>query len=178
MVKTQTWLKSVSRDILDESDYTLSARTQLIYPSGTRITLDGHPHRWVVAEKVLQLVDLHLHSLAVAFPESIEVVRRSSGGYPIVYFLRRDVEDELTRRLTKDICLGNCGILPDAGLTRTDRHCIKEFISSIKVKESTVAHVRGLCPDKLQVRQTVYLLRGLLVNRILLSCLRKKWNVE
>ncbi|KLU86308.1 hypothetical protein MAPG_05323 [Magnaporthiopsis poae ATCC 64411] len=178
MVKMQAWLKSVSRDILDESDYTLSARTQLIYPSGTRITLDGHPHRWVVAEKVLQLVDLHLHSVAVAFPESIEVVRRSSGGYPIIYFLRRDVEDELTRRLTKDICLGNGGILPDAGLTRTDRHCIKEFISNNKVKESTLAHVRGLCPEKLHVRQTVYLLRGLLVNRILLSCLRKKWNVE
>ncbi|KAL8391947.1 hypothetical protein RB595_002236 [Gaeumannomyces hyphopodioides] len=178
MVKTQSWLKSVCRDILDESDYTLSARTQLIYPSGTRITLDGHPHRWVVAEKVLQLVDLHLHSLAIAFPESIEVVRRSGGGYPIVYFLRTDVETELTRRLIRDICIGNGAILPDVGLTKIDRRCIKEFISSIKVRESTLAHIRGLCPDKLHIRQTVYLLRGLLVNRILLSCLRKKWNVE
>ncbi|KAL8419176.1 hypothetical protein RB594_002398 [Gaeumannomyces avenae] len=178
MVKTQSWLKSVCRDILDESDYTLSARTQLIYPSGTRITLDGHPHRWVVAEKVLQLVDLHLHSLAVVFPESIEVVRRPGGGYPIVYFLRTDVEIELTRRLTKDICIGNGGILPDAGLTKIDRRCIKEFISGIKIRESTLTHIRGLCPDKLHIRQTVYLLRGLLVNRILVSCLRKKWNVE
>jgi len=51
MIKIQNWLVKESRDILDESDYTLAMRTQLIYPSGSQKTIDGHPYRWEVAEK-------------------------------------------------------------------------------------------------------------------------------
>ncbi|KAI1012047.1 hypothetical protein LB505_005620 [Fusarium chuoi] len=63
MIKVQEWLTRVSRDILDESDYTLAVRTQLIYPSGAQTTVDGHPHRWLVVEAVLRLVDNHLYGL-------------------------------------------------------------------------------------------------------------------
>jgi hypothetical protein len=132
MLKTQSWLKCVCRDVLDESDLTLSIKCQLVYPSGTQIALDGGHHRWVTCEKVLQLVDLHLHSLAAAFPHSIEVIRRPGGGYPLIFFLRRDVEDELTRRLASDICRGIGGVLPTAGLGRTDRICIKVSSSSFE----------------------------------------------
>lgn len=34
MIKFQTWLTDICRDVLDESDFTLAVKTQLIYPSG------------------------------------------------------------------------------------------------------------------------------------------------
>lgn len=51
MIEIQNWMSRESRDILDESDYTLAMRTQLIYPSGSQKTVDGHPYRWEVVEK-------------------------------------------------------------------------------------------------------------------------------
>lgn len=178
MVNVQDWLKSVSRDILDESDYTLAVRTQLIYPSGALMTVNGHPHRWQVVEAILQLVDMHLYHLERTYPQSIEVVRRASGGFPLMFFLRPDVEDELLRRLTNDICKGNGGVLPMSGLDKADNSAIKDFISSATVCQDTVDHIRALAKDKIRIGHIVYLLRGLLVNRILMMTLKKRWNVQ
>ncbi|KAF4999120.1 hypothetical protein FGRMN_2683 [Fusarium graminum] len=180
MIKVQEWLTRVSRDILDESDYTLAVRTQLIYPSGSQTTVDGHPHRWLVAEAVLRLVDSHLHDLSHVFPHSISVIRRKGGGFPFVFFLRQDVEDELVRRLTTDICHGAGGILPmtEQAMVTKDRVAVKDFISSARPRSSSIDHIRTLSPDKSSLRQTIYLLRGLLVNRILMMTLKKRWNVE
>ncbi|KAM0348261.1 hypothetical protein ACHAPU_004229 [Fusarium lateritium] len=180
MIRVQEWLTRVSRDILDESDYTLAVRTQLIYPSGSQTTVDGHPHRWLVAEAVLRLVDSHLHDLSHVFPHSISVIRRKGGGFPFVFFLRQDVEDELVSRLTADICQGAGGILPmtEQAMTTKDRVAVKDFISSARPRSSSIDHIRTLSPDKPSLRQTIYLLRGLLVNRILMMTLKKRWNVE
>ncbi|CAJ0547291.1 Ff.00g019180.m01.CDS01 [Fusarium sp. VM40] len=180
MIKVQEWLTRVSRDILDESDYTLAVRTQLIYPSGSQTTVDGHPHRWLVAEAVLRLVDSHLYDLSHVFPHSISVIRRKGGGFPFVFFLRQDVEDELVSRLTADICHGAGGILPmtEQAMATKDRVAVKDFISSARPRSSSISHIRTFSPDKPSLRQTIYLLRGLLVNRILMMTLKKRWNVE
>ena len=180
MIRMQSWLRTVCRDILDESDYTLAVRTQLIYPSGSQMTVDGHPHRWQVIEALLCLVDIHLYSLANDFPHSIKVLRRPGGGFPLISILRQDVENELIRRLTTDILRGTSDILQVSGhvIAQKERVAIKEFIYSTTVKPSTLEIIRGLCPDRPQVRQTVYLLRGLLVNRILIMTLKKRWNVQ
>ncbi|KAF7562130.1 hypothetical protein G7046_g2016 [Stylonectria norvegica] len=180
MIKVQTWLTRVSRDILDESDYTLAVRTQLIYPSGSQMVVDGHPHRWHVAQAVLRLVDNHMFDLPLAFPHSVSVIRRAGGGFPLIYFLRQDVEDELIRRITIDICRGLGGMLPmnTNTLPLADRVAIKDFISAARPRLSSTQKIRKLCPDRPSIRQTVYLLRGLLVNRILMMTLKKRWNVE
>ena len=180
MINLHSWLTRVSRDILDESDYTLAVRTQLIYPSGSQMTLEGHPHRWEVVEALLRLVDSHMYSLSASFPHSLGVIRRLGGGFPFMFFLRYDVENELIRRLTRDICQGIGGILPMTtnALSTVDRVAIKDFISSTKPSPKSIEGVRKLCPDRPSVRQTVYLLRGLLVNRILMMTLKKRWNVE
>ena len=79
MIKVQNWLTRWSRDVIDECDNILALRTQLIYPSGSQNTVDGHPHRWQVAEVVLGLVDDHLYNLHKEYPHSIEVIRRERG---------------------------------------------------------------------------------------------------
>ncbi|RYO94253.1 hypothetical protein DL763_004139 [Monosporascus cannonballus] len=178
MVRVQKWLQSHARDILDESDHTLAVKTQLIYPSGSQMTVDGHPHRWLIAEHILHMVDMHLHDLAFNFPHSIEVVRRPEGGFPFVFFLRPDVEEELVSRLKRDICQGVRGIIPMESLDIADRLAIKEFLSGGKIRPTSIDRVRNLCPEKPHLRQIVYLLRGLLVHRILIMTLKKRYGVQ
>ncbi|KAH7018186.1 uncharacterized protein B0I36DRAFT_394922 [Microdochium trichocladiopsis] len=177
MARFQKWLQSHARDILDESDHTLAVRTQLIYPSGPQTAVDGHPHRWLVAEQVLALVELQLDDLQKTFPRSIEVVRREAGGFPHVFFLRSDVEEELIRRLTWDICRGHRGILPIDSLDAADRSAIKEFLTSFNVEQSTLDRISGLCPDQAHIRSSIMILRGLLLHRILLMTLKKRYGV-
>ncbi|KAK7909043.1 hypothetical protein PG985_014921 [Apiospora marii] len=179
MIRTQQWLNSTARDIMDESDYILAVRTQLIYPSGSLYSVDGHPTRWMVIESILNLVDMHLYDLAKSHRESVQVVRRPQGGFPLrIYLLRPDVGEELVRRLLNDILQGRMGILPMESLDLQDRVAIREFLSGGKMRPTSIDRIAKLCPDQVHVRQTVYLLRGLLCQRILISTLRKRWNVE
>ncbi|GKT60908.1 hypothetical protein ColTof3_08247 [Colletotrichum tofieldiae] len=178
MINVQSWLRTRCRDILDESDYTLAVRTQLIYPSGSQMTVDGHPHRWHIAQDLLRLVDRHCYSLAHAFPNSIEVVRRSNAGFPLLFFLRSDVEEDLIRRLTADVLRGVGGILPMQNLDAAERLAVRDFLVSERPRDGTMQRIRQLCPDRPSVRQAIYLLRGVLVNRILMMTLKKRWNVQ
>ena len=178
MVKVQDWMGRVCRDILDESDFTLAVRTQLIYPSGSQKTVDGHPHRWETAEALLRLVESHLWNLHRDFPESIEIVERPQGGFPVVFLLRRDVEEALKARLVNDICSGRTAIVPSRDCTRSDCSAIKQYISDDKVHPRVAERIRQLFPDKPAAKRNIYLLRGLLVHRILLLTLKKRWNVQ
>jgi hypothetical protein len=178
MVNVQAWINRVSRDIIDESDFTLAVRTQLIYPSGSQTSVDGHPHRWETAEALLRLVDGHLFNLQEAFPHSIEVLRRPQGGFPTVFFLRKDVENELLSLLVHDICSGRTSILQTNDCTKSDRSAIRQFISQPKVEKGIAERISLLFNDKPAAKQNVYLLRGLLVHRILLLCLKKRWQVQ
>lgn len=179
MVRTQSWLNEVSRDILDESDHILAVRTQLIYPSGSLCAVDGHPTRWRVAETVLAMVDRHLYSLAESFHDSVQVVRRKDGGFPLlICLLRGDVEDELLRRLRNEICQRNSSLIPMKSLEAADRVAVIEFLSAGSVRQSTLERINKLCPDQIHVRHTVFLLRGLLCHRILIMTLKKRWNVQ
>ncbi|KAI1469407.1 uncharacterized protein F4812DRAFT_328213 [Daldinia caldariorum] len=178
MIRVQRWLQSCARDVLDESDHTLAVKTQLIYPSGSQMSVDGHPYRWLVIEQILALTDMHLYDLAISFPHSIEVVRRSHVGFPFVFFLRPDVEEEMIKRLKFDVCRGTRGILPIDTLNAADRLAIKEFLSGGKVRPSSLERISHLCPDRPHIRQTVYLLRGLFVHRILIMALKKRYGVQ
>ncbi|RYP57321.1 hypothetical protein DL771_011492 [Monosporascus sp. 5C6A] len=51
MIGFQHWLDDHCRDVLDECDFTLSVKTQLNYPSGAEMTVDGHPFRWQLASR-------------------------------------------------------------------------------------------------------------------------------
>ena len=178
MIKIHRWFGTVCRDVLDESDYTLAVRTQLIYPSGTQMTVDGHPHRWKIVQALLRLVDLNLHDLAREYPHSIEVYRGHQRGFPFLYFLRRDVEDELINRLIADVLKRGSALLPMDDLATTERHAVEEFLRCTNVKKASVKVVRGLFRDKPSVRHAIYLLRGLLIGRILIMTLKKRWNVQ
>ncbi len=178
MVKFQSWLTNTCRDVLDESDFTLAVKTQLIYPSGPQTSVDGHPRRWEVAQILLSLVEDHLPDLQRDFPRSIEVVKRSRG-FPMVHFLKADVEDALHLRIINDICDGRISFLrlTDSTLPACKRE-IKRVLSGENLGSNLIERVSDFFEDKLSARKNILLIRGLILNRILLLCLKKRWNVQ
>ncbi|KAL1610088.1 hypothetical protein SLS60_001753 [Paraconiothyrium brasiliense] len=178
MIRMQQWLDRNARDVLDECDVSLAIRTQLIYPSGFQMAVDGHPLRWQTTQAVLRLVLLFVPALAHRFPRSIEVVNRPSGGFPLIYLLRRDVEDYLVSLLVEAICKGQIAALPCAEIPASAQEDIRIFISSPTVPVYVVTKVKSLFQEKQHLMKMLYLLRGLFVHRILLSTLKKRWNVQ
>ncbi|KKK21024.1 hypothetical protein AOCH_006713 [Aspergillus ochraceoroseus] len=158
MIEMQEWMNKVCRDILDECDFTLAVKTQLIYPGG--------------------LVSQHLKDLACDYPQSMDVMERNSTGFPIAYILRKDVEEALIRKIVGDICSGRTSILPLRDCTERAKQAIKIFISQERVEVPIAKRIAKLFPDIPNARKNVYLLRGLLVHGILILCLKKRWNVQ
>lgn len=178
MIKAQDWLDNYARDVLDECDVSLAIRTQLIYPSGSQIAFDGHPLRWSVIQNLLRLVRSYLPNLQHNLPHSMEVVGRPLGGYPLIYFLRPDVEERLIKQLVRELCKGQTSILPCAEISPHGQKDIEIFIASPRVAADVVERVVEMFKEKLHLMGVVYLLRGLIVHRIFLSTLKKRWNVQ
>jgi len=176
MLKTQEHFDRRARDVLDECDVSLAIRTQLIYPSGSQHTVDGHPFRWLTVQAVLDLVYTYLDDLVLKFPTSIEVVRRL--GFPLVYFLRKDAEDYLVDQITKKICTGHTVILPVGDFSEAAQKDIQAFISVPSVDAEITARVSVMFKEKRHLADVVLHLRGLFVHRILISTLKKLWNVQ
>ncbi|KAH7009622.1 hypothetical protein EDB80DRAFT_838411 [Ilyonectria destructans] len=162
MIEIQQWLEKSCRDVLDESDFTLSAKTQLIYPSGTPMTIDGHPQRWQVVEELLLLVEDHVPYLQSRFRGGIDTLRRHQG-YPIIHFLRAEVEDSLNALLVNDVCEGrlpqlqfkntaNVNALRDVGL----------IVSGMDVDLPTWERAAESLTDDVFGLKNLYLLRGLI----------------
>ncbi|KAF9770212.1 hypothetical protein IL306_012268 [Fusarium sp. DS 682] len=178
MVDIQRWLEASCRDILDESDFTLSTKTQLIYPSGIPITVDGHPQRWLVIEELLSLIEGHTAYLKSRFSGGIEIMRRHQG-YPIIHFLRAEVEDSLTSLLINDVCIGRLSQLQfksadDLNVQRD----VSLIVSGMDIDISTWQRAAEALTDDVFGLKILYLLRGLISQRLLLTCLKKRWNVQ
>ncbi|KAH8635797.1 hypothetical protein IG631_11198, partial [Alternaria alternata] len=171
------YLSSIARDILDESDVSLAVKTQLIYPSGKQTTVDGHPHRWKVAQSMLSLVKDHLPKLEQDFPRNIEVLKGQ--GHPMIYILHANVEEDLHRHIVDDICTGKTSFLRFTGCASDG--CspdIRRVLLGKTLDMTLLERVARQFIDETIARKNPLLIRGLLHHRILLLCLRKRWNVQ
>ena len=178
MIRVQGWMQQHCRQILDESDFTLAVRTQLIYPSGSRITVDGHPHRWEVTEVLLSTLQGLLRDLQSKYPRSIEVIYRQQGGFPVIYLPRSDVEDALIEQIVSEIVDGRTSILDTQNYTRHEIFAIRDFISLPTITQESANKLSLLFSERPIDLKIAYLLRGLLAHRILLTTLKKRWNVQ
>ncbi|KAM0344968.1 hypothetical protein ACHAPU_007102 [Fusarium lateritium] len=178
MIDIQRWLERSCRDVLDESDFTLSTKTQLIYPSGTPTTVDGHPQRWQVIEELLSLVEGHVTDLQSRFGGGIEIMRRHEG-YPILHFLRVEVEKSLNSLLIDDVCAGR---LPQVQFKIpadvNARRDVGSIVSGVNIDPPTWHRAADALTDDVFGLKNLYLLRGLISQNLLLTCLKKRWNVQ
>ncbi|EDU49764.1 conserved hypothetical protein [Pyrenophora tritici-repentis Pt-1C-BFP] len=127
------------------------------------------------ARDVLDECDVTLGILN-RFPHSIEVVRRT--GVSLFYFLRDDVEVYLLDQMVQKICRGQTSILPLRHLSRRAQQDIRSFITEPLVDAAITSRVMAMFGEKQHLVHVVLHLRGLLVYGILLSTLKKRWNVQ
>jgi hypothetical protein len=178
MLEFQEYLSSVCRDVLDESDVSLAVKTQLIYLSGKQTTVDGYPHRWQVAQSLLSIVKDHLPELERKFPRNIEVLKRGQG-YPMIYILQADVEEDLHQRIVDEVCTGRTSFLrlADGPSDSCDAN-LRRVLLEKHLDNKLLRLVAKMFTDENIAFKMLLLVRGLLRNRILLLCLRKRWNVQ
>ncbi|OAG39983.1 hypothetical protein AYO21_05856 [Fonsecaea monophora] len=178
MIKVQKWLTRKSRDVFDESDFTMAVKTQLIYPSGPQITVDGGNYRWEAIEAILKLAESHLYVLERSHESSIQLVRRETGGFPFTYFLRNDVQNALIQRIAKDICSGRTPLLNAENFSSSEIEAIRSFITEARPHQAVNACISDIYKSSQTDGSIIYLLRGLLVHRILILTLSRRWNVQ
>ena len=178
MMKLQEWFMRNCRDILDECDHMLAVKTQLIYPSGAQTMVDGHPGRWKLVQELLKLVKLHVGPLRRQFRSSIEVKERSRGTFPTIYLLTPEVRDALMQRLTDSVVKGDGGLLPIEGCSLDELASVGSFLREAQFPKAIALKIAGVLRGKPEPRQRLLLLRGLLIHKILLLGLNKRWNVQ
>ena len=178
MMRLQEWFMRRCRDILDECDHMLAVKTQLIYPSGAQTMVDGHPGRWKLVQELLRLVKVHVGPLRRQFPSSIEVKEGSRGTFPTIYLLTPQVRDALMQRLTDSVVKGDGGILPIEGCSLDELASVSSFLREAQFPKATALKIAGVFRGNTDARQRLLLLRGLLIHKILLLGLNKRWNVQ
>ncbi|KAI1092009.1 hypothetical protein F5B19DRAFT_455893 [Rostrohypoxylon terebratum] len=178
MTQFQEWLNHHARDVLDECDFTLSVKTQLNYPGGSEMVIDGQPYRWEIAQELLALAADHVAMLRKDFPRSIDVQYRS-GSYPVVHFLKSGMEDRLRDRILRDICSGKTNILhPTSGSFSRWQTSVTRVLSSQRPTEAMLIEASNAFSDPQTASKTLLIIRGLVVNKILFFCLSRRWNVQ
>ncbi|RDA90702.1 hypothetical protein CP533_4956 [Ophiocordyceps camponoti-saundersi (nom. inval.)] len=176
----QTWLNNNCRDILDESDFSLAVKTQLIYPSGQLMQVDASPARWKIAQGLLWLVKDNIGELRRRFRQGIEVVPRQSG-FPAIYIIQSEVEDTLRQRLTDTICEGRFEMLRlpySVSSDKRTRDSLRRLLDEENPGQHVFDSVLRALGGKDSIFSRVLILRGLLLKRVLFLCLRKRWNVQ
>lgn len=179
MMKVQSWLVSKFRDVLDECDYSLAVKTQLVYPSGAQSMIDGHPHRWKVVQAILRLVKGTVEQLQREHLRGIEIsTSGGTGRFPAIHFSQDLIKETLIERITESVCRGEGGILPINDCTKEELKAVADLLYKSRFSKDEILNVSNVFKNRPAARQDVLLLRGLLVYRILLMALNKRWNVQ
>ncbi|KAL9020409.1 MAG: hypothetical protein Q9185_002383 [Variospora sp. 1 TL-2023] len=178
MIKLQAWFARKARDVLDECDHMLAVKTQLIYPSGAQSPVDGHPNRWKLVQTLLKLAKTHLHHIRHEYPRSLEVINRMPGAFPTVYFLDQHIKEIFLGRLTESVLRGDGGLLPIQECSQDELAFAADFLHHAQFAKSTASRVAQVFANKKDTRHHLLLLRGLLIHKILLMGLSKRWNVQ
>lgn len=178
MIAFQDWLEENSRDVLDESDFSLATRTQLIYPSGQLLSVDGHPDRWIVAQTLLHLVRSFLDETGLLFPHGMEVINRPSG-FPTIYILQSEVEHHLNSKLVDAICNGTTSIVRfPYPLSHDEKEALRSVLLEQQIDDVIFKKIMSIFQGNAAAQNRILVARGLLVDRILFLCLKKRWHVQ
>ncbi|KAI0025868.1 hypothetical protein F4780DRAFT_774718 [Xylariomycetidae sp. FL0641] len=178
MIKFQSWLNEHCRDVLDECDFTLSVKTQLNYPGGPEMPVDGNPHRWRIAQELLGLVAHHIPALQNRFGTSVCVYERQ-GRFPIVRFEKKEPEDALHELILDDICAGRIALLRwSNGNVPNRQQKVRQFLTKPNFDGVLFSQALEAFLNQQVASISLLVIRGLILNRILLICLDKRWNVQ
>ena len=167
MLTTQSWLGSVARDILDESDEILHCKYQLIYTVGRQQQMDGGIERWKLIQWVLHCVKRC--AAEIARDDQSDTYFQSSerpSGFPQFRLLSHRPFPALCTRIANEW-------LNRGSYRKTDQQQILSFI--LDIQRSVDVLLDRFSPDEIQ---SLLLLRGLLSGEVLFVALQKRYRVN
>ena len=182
LLSIEQFFKDHGRDIIDESDENFDVKFELVYAMGSQRTIEASPDRWMIIQRLLEmLVDLG-PEIKKNLPESIEIDidRRRKHRYPRIRLLRPDACQLLVSKLGKRICVGGLPGLP-IGLQPEDvRVAIFEYITEVDLTAKQISRVETNSSIwSGSTKNQILILRGLLACGVLIFALqRKRWRVH
>jgi hypothetical protein len=175
LLRSQRWLNSNVRDVLDESDEILNVGYQLVYTSGRQEPLEDHPARWTTIQGILAYVQEIAQDLAEAFPTGVELHRSNTEAafHSSIRILTQEAGDSLVRHIGRKLLETNEFRLLQPGI-REDVFC---FITESSPTIS-LGRLRETC-EHTALWTGILLRRGILAGGILVFALQKKrWRVD
>ncbi|KAJ5471830.1 hypothetical protein N7539_008773 [Penicillium diatomitis] len=182
LLQTLNLFREYACDIIDESDETFNAKSELIYSMGTQRPVELSPQRWVLIQELLYLVELYACEVKAELPDSIEFIQPENRGFPRIRVLDCDAEHALLQRVATHICEYGIGPLPIARQPRVVRQAFLIYILKPEPTADEIFAVESSTQagfwDK-SMQSHLLLLRGLLAGGVLAFCLgRKRWRVN
>ena len=139
----------------------------------------------MIIQELLRLFEDYLSAIGQTYPLSVEVVPRSQvQAFPMAFLLRSDAEYEFHRLLVEDIINNRTSFLRLSGSgvpPKKVRRTIQQFLSEASTKRQDkdgLKEVVNLFIDQESAAKTLLLVRGLILNRILLFCMKRHYNVQ
>ncbi|KAF7865854.1 hypothetical protein EAF04_006019 [Stromatinia cepivora] len=174
---TQAWLLQNSRDILDESDEILNVRFELIYTVGRQKPIDFAPDRWILIQRVLEILSSKVQDLD---QHDFELEKSpGSGSFARFRILRPTVGDILLKRTAQYICDQGLPGLSFFRFTKRDRDLLYRFITDPKIDEKELSGLQNSVFDTESIKKGLLLLRGLFAHGILYFAFsQKRWRVN
>lgn len=179
MTKTLDYLKSNTRDIVDESDENFSVRFELMYTMGTQRPIDHSPARWICIQEVLDIIRDVVPGVKRDLPDSVELLVGCPGGFPRTRVLREDAMALIQQRIATRICEKGLIGFPMARLSEAARLAISKYITQPELTTAEIQEVEETAFWSGPPKQTMLLLRGLIAQDVLGFVLsRKRWRVD
>ncbi|PHH88387.1 hypothetical protein CDD83_7603 [Cordyceps sp. RAO-2017] len=169
-----------TRDIVDESDENFNVKFELVYTMGTQRPVELSPERWVLTQRVLDLVAQKAHTVQEKFTESVEVTYYDRGRFPRIRILRQDATNFLLDTLAQELCGAG---LPGFPIARQSREVRKDVLSYISIASLSIEQVSAVEEESgfytEATKGPLLLLRGLIAGGVLEFALgQKRWRVN
>lgn len=177
---TQEWLVQNSQDILDESDEILNVRFELIYTVGRQKPIDFAPDRWILIQRVLEILNSKVQDLDQEYQRDLELEKLpGNGSFARFRVLRPTASDILLKRTARCICDQGLPGLSLFHFTKRDRDLLYRFITDPKVNEKDLKGLRNSAFATEPIKKGLLLLRGLFAHGILHFVFsQKRWRVN
>ncbi|TEY33340.1 hypothetical protein BOTCAL_0677g00030 [Botryotinia calthae] len=180
MKETQEWLLENSRDILDESDEILNVRFELIYTVGKQQTIDFSPDRWMLIQRVLEILNKSVQNIDQKGQEDFEIESLTDvGAFARFRFMRSKSGNEFLENIAQSICDQGLPGLSFFHFTKTERDTLCRFIIDPKITEKELSGFTHSPFATESMKKSLLLLRGLFAHGVLYFAFsEKRWRVN
>ncbi|CAL8134228.1 unnamed protein product [Orchesella dallaii] len=178
----ENWLRRHVRDIVDESDEIFSVKFQLIYTTGKQLPIDGGNMRWVVCQKLLQIIPPIATKLFHKFGSTViefhqEDAETNPEQFTHFRILSNECKIAFYEEMAEAVLEGKIDLL-GVLLNENERRQVKTFLINEDITEEdhkAVINMKCISDEK---KEILLLISGYLRRGVLLTALNKRWRVQ